>query len=287
MQRPWTHGIIAVMPILHRWDHPEDIPSLDPVADGVAVLSGPMEAAVIKRRAKSLSSKPLRGEKGWKMVQGGVAVVRGDIPVADLRMAAVYAEELQVMLRAYLGGESARPLYSIRLFKDPVKFRNLARMQLASNAESYYNPQNSEIVMSFGIYATLEDFQRSFAHEFTHAYIDRVWHKLNPLWMQEGMAEWFSNVTWRAGILVPGQPNVQSLHILKEIRSELSLKFMSEGRDEFYGYRFREYYAQTWSFIDYVATQFPHGALADVISGKFGILSHEEAWRDHVDRMLL
>ena len=136
-------------------------------------------------------------------------------------------------------------------------------------------------------YPTPGLFQRSFAHEFVHAWIDRVWNKTSPLWLMEGLAEWFSNLDWRGDIFVPGQMNRHALATLAFNQDLITLKGLIElPREAMYGFHFAAYYALAWSVVDYIMTRLPYRAIQGVMEDPSSILPHEEEWKAHVRMML-
>lgn len=247
-----------------------------------------MPPDVVKGRSKGLRANKL-DKPDWKMVRNEVSVVRGDVDPAALKAVAVYAQELYVMLRSFLGGpDPGDHLISVKVFKDQIPYKRFASLAGAPNAQAYYDPRNAEIVHWLGEYATQLLFQRAFSHEFTHAYVDRVFRKLEPIWFMEGIAEWFSNLEWRGDIFVPGQMSRFALQLLSMESMPLSIKTLTTiPRDEIYGYRFQQYFAQAWSLVDYLMTQLPYRAVEKMLLGEqIDLESHEEAWRAHVRMMI-
>jgi hypothetical protein len=281
------------IPTLHLWTGDDAIPVLQPLEVPELALAGknPMPPVVIKQRSKGIRTNKL-ATPGWKIVTNDVAVVRGNVDPVGLKATAVYAQELFVMLQSYLGGgkEDFTGRFSVRLFREHPEYRHYAARAGAANAESFYDPRSSEIVHWFDRFPTQDLFQRSFAHEFNHAYVDRLFKRTDPLWFMEGMAEWFSNIEWRAGIFVPGQMNSHALFILQQSSDANALsieKLISLTRDDMYGMNFASYYAQAWSLVDYIMTEMPRGTLTEMLQGNYPNLpSHQEAWVEHVHRML-
>lgn len=278
----------------HVWTGDEDLPKIVRVRAPEFMLgANPMPPEVIRNRSKGIRTKKLR-DPGWKMIHNSNAVVRGDIAPEDLKATAVYSTELFVMLRSYLGGGDWSGLFSSRLFREGADFRQAAGRAGAANAESYYDPRSAEIVMWFGLYPTPLLYQRAFAHEFAHAYIDLVLGRTSPLWLMEGLAEWFSNLDWRGHIFVPGQANGRALLLLDRSEQEDGLlleKLVSMPREEMYGPNFGIYYAQAWSVVDWLMVHRSARAVQDLIHGDLGDLArelvpHEAQWRDHVRMMI-
>ena len=90
-------------------------------------------------------------------------------------------------------------------------------------------------------------------HEFTHIYIHRVFEKTEPLWLMEGLAEYFGRFDVSTGKLRVGLSDEKSVSALKEslerggwlpIRRLLDME-----RDDFYGLRSRQAYVQSWILV--------------------------------------
>jgi len=274
-------------PPVHVWTGDEEIPAFAPLRVEEPALAGtPMPEEVVRARSKGMRARSLESP-GWKIVKGDTAVVRGDIDAEGLKATAVYAAELNVMLRSHLGGGDFRDLFSVRLFREHLDYKRTARLAGAANAESYYDPRSSEIVLWFGEYATPLLFQRSFAHEFVHAYVDRVSGRTEPLWLMEGLAEWFSNIEWRGDIFVPGQMNRRALHMLSISEIVPIETLLTMGRDTMYGLYFAQYYAQAWSVVDYIMTRLPHGEMQAILEDKNRQIEvDDDSWQGHIRMML-
>jgi len=278
-------------PDLHIWTGDEDIPEIVPAEIPAFAMAGssPMPPSVVRSRSKGMKTSKL-GTPGWKLVQADLAVVRGNLPAEDLKSAAVYSQELYVMLRSFIGGPDFSGLFSSRFFSEMRDYVNYAQRAGASTAESFYDPRSSEIVSWYRRFPTPALFQRAFAHEFTHAYVDRVWNRTSPLWFMEGLAEWFSNIHWRANIFVPGQMNNAALFILAGDMNDNKLsieRLISATRDDFYGYQFTSYYAQAWTLVDFIMTRMPGGTVQDMLAGDYPNLpSLQQEWEAHVRMML-
>ncbi len=279
--------------IAHAWEEPDSIPIISREnlpASGPAMGSYEIPPEVVRGRSKKLRARVLE-TPGWKMVVGDSAVVRGDLTRENLKEIVVLTSELQVMLRHALGGGNRRDFkISVRVFSQEREFRRAAALAGAPRAESYYSPINAEVVMHFDGYPTRAAFLRTFSHEFAHAYMDRVFGKTRPIWLAEGMAEWFSNVQWRGDILVPGGPNLSSLRSLSMNRENLSMKrLLGVSYEEMIGINFQSYYAQSWSVVDFVMNRMPYRSLTRLIEGDMEtgeLLDREPEWREHVNLML-
>lgn len=277
---------IAAPAAVHVWTGAEDLPGFVPArAPLEAALAGkPMPPEEVRRRSEGWKAEPGMNP-GWKIVSTPNVVVHGDVVEEGLMAAGVYAEELHVLLRAALGGPDAR--FKIRIFQEKGDFRRFSARLGASNAESLYDPRSGEAVFWFGQYSTPELFQRAFAHEFTHAFVDLARGRTEPLWLMEGLAEWFSNLDWRGDILVPDQRNPIALFVLGSEPLIPLGKLLRAGREEIYGRLFPEYYAQAWSLVDYLFARVP-GAIEELLAGgRLDAELHEEPWKEYVRETML
>jgi hypothetical protein len=213
-------------------------------------------------------------------------VVRGDVPLDGLRTTAAYLEEFRRMLRASIGGNDAGIMFSARVFADPRDFRRYAALRGAANAESFYDPGTSELVICLDRKAGADGLQRTLAHEFAHAYMDRVWKRTGPLWFAEGMAEYFARFTVKDGRAVPGDVDRPSLLLLRLGEPSSLPEFLALGRDEMYGPSFPTHYAQAWSFVHYLFSR-KDGTIDLLLRG--GSLEKveelEKGWKEHLEKM--
>lgn len=277
--------------ILHVWNPKSTIPGAAPIAlasepeMGQAIPEGE-----IKQRSRSWRSEDL-AKQNWKVLSTPNSMVRGDVHEDGLRTVGVYVEELNVMLRSTLGG-SADAVFSVRVFKDQKDFCRYATCLGASNAESLYDPRSAEMAFWFHRFATPELFGRSMAHEFTHAYMDRIWRRTSPLWFAEGLAEYFSNTRWQWNMLVPGFLNSDAVALLKEgpldFRKEGGLQALLEtGRVEMYGARFQSLYAFSWSFVHFLVSRQP-SMIQSLLRGELLTPSKdlEAGWFEHIQDLI-
>lgn len=274
-------------PTIHIWSGIEDIPDLVPLEIESFAMAGALAIPpdVIARRSKGLKTEKL-ASKGWKIVQGEMAIVYGDLYSDELKAIAVYVPELYVMLRSYLSGPDFDGVFLIRAFKNAGEYRRYAVRAGASNAESFYDPRSAEIVMDTNPNKTPYLFQRAFAHEFVHAYVDQVWDKTSPLWLMEGIAEWFSNIHWRGDILIPGQMMRQALFRLSMSTHSLR-ELLTVTRDQMYGFDFEKYYAEAWSLVDFVMTRMPYGTIQQLLNMELSVLDGlQDEWEGHIRMMV-
>jgi len=234
-------------------DEPVEVP-VHPLIPAPAAPGGPpspLSGRAVREASRGWDWKPLESP-GWKILMADHFVLRGDVPVSGLRTAAAYLEEFRRMVRGAVGGDDDGIMFSARVFADPRDFRRYAACCGAANAESFYDPRSSELVVWLDPTRGNPWLQKTLAHEFTHAYMDRVWRRTEPLWFAEGMAEYFSTFAVRAGRLVPGATDRPALLLLRLDDPVPLRRFLKLGRDEMYGDSFPLLYAQSWSFVHYL-----------------------------------
>lgn len=290
--RPRILRFESEAPLVHGWDGPDDIPTLAEAqepARALAVAGSAIPSDEIRRRSIDWQARVLE-TPGWQILETPNAEVRGDVPLEGLRAAGVYAEDLNVLLNSAIGGGKRRGRFLFRIFNVDKDFRQFAHHSGAANAESFYDPRSREIVFWFGRFSSPELFQRSFAHEFTHAFMDLAWNSTEPLWFAEGMAEYFSNLEWQSGLPVPGQVNLKDIHFLKsEPLTPLGTLFKF-GREDLYGPRFQYLYAQAWSVVHFMFAKMPELVAKILEYGSAGVpdaAAIEPEWRTYVNELLI
>ncbi len=245
----------------------------------------PLSPRAVREASRRWEWKSLESP-GWKILMADHAVVRGDAPLDGLRTTAACLEEFRRMMRASIGGDDSGIMFSARVFADPRDFRRYAALRGAANAESFYDPAASELVICLDRKAGADWLQRTLAHEFAHAYMDRVWKRTGPLWFAEGMAEYFARFTVRNGRAVPGDVDRPALLLLRLGEPSPLARFLDLGRDEMYGPSFPTHYAQAWSFVHYLFTR--NDGLIDLLL-RGGSLENveelEKGWKEHLERL--
>jgi hypothetical protein len=221
---------------------------------------------------------------GWKLLMTPSFVVRGDVPLDDLRTVGVTLEEFLRMAKETLGGDSSGLMFSARAFSSLRDFRRYATRSGASNAESFYDPRSAELVVCLEGPASPLWLQKTLAHEFAHEYMDRVWKRTEPLWFAEGVAEYFANFTVRDGRAVPGAVDHRATLLLKTDEPLPLASFFKLSRDEMYGFRFAHHYAQAWSVVHYLFSR-DDGIVDLLLRGTMpaNVDELEKGWREHLE----
>jgi hypothetical protein len=213
-----------------------------------------LDTAELQKGAKGWEWKDLDAP-GWKLLIADHVVLRGDVSIELLRVIGAQVETYLGILQEAIGGDPSEGMFNVRAFGNPKEFRKFATLANAANAEAYYDPRTRELVLDVDGSRGDEWLERTVAHEFTHAYMDKIFNVITPLWFAEGMAEYFTNLqVGKGGRLYPGALNEKGLGILNvNMKDLLPLnKFVALGRDVFYGAEFFVLYAQAWMFIRFL-----------------------------------
>ncbi len=247
--------------------------------------ASPLSARSVRERSKGWEWKPLE-TPGWKILMAEHAVVRGDAPLETLRAAGVYLEAFRELLSTSLGGDAEGIMFSARIFGDRREFTAYASILGAPSAESLYDPRSQEIVACHDPAKGSAWLQRTLAHEFTHAYMDRVWKRTDPLWLCEGLAEYFANHEVADGRLVPGRVDRRALLLLSLEEPTPLRRFLRLRRDEMYGPAFPLHYAQAWSLAHHLMSR-RDGTMDLLLRGEppTDLDALERGWREHLKKL--
>jgi hypothetical protein len=251
-----------------------------PAMAGSGVMLIP--AAEIDRRSRDWTTKPV--DPPWRVLSTPNFSIRSDREGERIREIGVYLEEFNLMLRGTINGRPQEAPFMLRLFSDQRDFCVYATLCQAANALSFYDPRSGEMVMWTHEAMEMEKFQRLMAHEFTHAFMDKMWRRTEPLWFAEGMAEYFSTFEWREGSLTPGGVLPALLDLLRVGPLMPLDRFTRLGRDEMYSSVFPLLYAQAWSIVHFLFTREPDVIVA-LLEGRWTPFpgGFEAAWRAHVE----
>jgi hypothetical protein len=208
------------------------------------------------------------------------------VGVDELRRAGAILEAFWEAAVERLGGDAEGHRFSVRIYRARADFRAYAAALGAPNAESLYDPRQSEIVLCTADVPGPSWLPRTLGHEFAHAYMDRVWRRTGPLWLAEGVAEYFANFKVKGGRVEPGAPDARAL-LLLEIDPPAPLgEFLRYGREEMYGIAYAHRYAQAWSLVHHLFSS-PGAIRRALESGEApgDLSSLERDWTAHLVRL--
>jgi len=247
--------------------------------------SSPFSARAVREASRGWEWKNLE-TPGWKLLMTPSFVVRGDVPIGELRTVGAHLEEFLRMARGALGGDDSGLMFSARVFATLREFRRYAARSGASNAESFYDPRSAELVVCLEGGPSPAWLQKTLAHEFAHEYMDRVWKRIDPLWFAEGVAEYFANFAVRDGRACPGAVDRRALLLLQIDEPMPLAQFLKLGRDEMYGLRFAHRYAQAWSLVHYLFSR-DDGVIDLLLRGAQppNVEELEKGWRRHLTEL--
>lgn len=222
----------------------------------------------------------------WRKIATDTMVVMGDVPDQALKILAVTAEKLDEMLQREIGGPSRKYIYKIRIFQDRSHFCSYANNCGAANAHSLYNPRTGEMAVHFGPETGQEEFQQTFAHEFTHAYMDQVYRVTEPLWFAEGMAEYFSLVKWTSRGYKPTKKNWRAaMHFGSGLLIPLR-EILKASREDIYGITFYLYYANCWALIHFLMHKHPEIVEGLLNKQRIDISPLEDEYAKYVKKLM-
>ena len=256
--------------------------SVDPASSGKDGPASPFAPRRIRDASRSWEWKSLE-TPGWKLLMTPSFVVRGDVPIDDLRTVGATLEEFLKMAKTSLGGDCSGLMFSARAFASLRDFRRYAARSGAANAESFYDPRSAELVICLEGPPSALWLQKTLAHEFAHEYMDRVWKRTEPLWFAEGVAEYFANFSVRDGRAVPGAVDHRAALLLKMDEPLPLASFFKLSRDEMYGFRFAHHYAQAWSLVHYLFAR-DDGVVDLLLRGTMppDVAELEKGWKEHL-----
>ena len=267
---------------------PEPAPPFGCPAESAGGADGspsPFSSRSVREASRGWEWKNLE-TPGWKLLMTPSFVVRGDVPIDDLRTVGAHLEEFLRMAKDCLGGDDSGLMFSARVFASTRDFRRYAARAGAANAESFYDPRSAELVLCLEGPPPPSWLQKTLAHEFAHEYMDRVWKRTEPLWFAEGVAEYFANFAVRGGRACPGAVDRRAVLLLQIDEPMPLAKFLKLGRDEMYGLRFAHRYAQAWSFVHYLFSR-DDGVIDLLLRGAQvpNVEALEQGWRKHLTEL--
>ena len=203
----------------------------------------------------SWPASSLPGEVSWQVVRTSHFLVYHAARSEETgRSMGEAAEKWYDLLTARLGFEP-RGVIPVYLYPDRVSFARAAGVRRDDSIVGLAQARVIRVDAS-GAFA---DVERVLAHEMVHVFIARRLYGNTPripLWMHEGMAQFFSG-DWDQNSLSLLQDAVPdgALFPLKEIES----RFPADQRGRAIAY------AQSYSIVEYIARQFSPESLQDLI----------------------
>jgi hypothetical protein len=186
-------------------------------------------------------------------------------------------------------GARPRREYRVRVFKVKRDFCSYAACLGAPQAQSLYDPRSYEVGMWFDqAKVDLEWFEKIFAHEMTHAYMDLAWGVTGPLWFAEGMAEYYSNFLWKGSQPIPGQVEPELIATARWDPEVMPLwELVGMPRERMYGPEWPRLYALAWTLIHFLYQERP-SLIEALLAARSGLPDPRELdapWRAYVGRL--
>lgn len=219
----------------------------------------------------------------WRKITTPYAIIEGDVSDEAFRVLGVTADEIIKMLMIEMGGPSQNRKYRVRVFADRPDFCSFAKACGSATALSLYNPRTSELAVHFGDTMDARDFEQTYAHELTHAYMDYTFRVTEPLWFAEGMAVFFSDLAWTSHGFIPTRKNPTGIiHLAKEI---MPLKrLLQADKNDLYGSP--EFYENAWAFTKFLIRQQPIVVESLLNRSRLDLAYLEPKYRAYIKRSL-
>jgi hypothetical protein len=208
----------------------------------------PFSWNAIRERARRWDVGRLKVPR-WRLMKTDHFVIRGDAAIDDMRFAGVYLEEGLAVMKSLLGGPHTDAPFEVRVFGSWDEFHYYAAVCGVQNAESFYNPMTFEVVVYRGKGGSSGRFAAALLHELTHLYIHRAFGRTRPVWLTEGLAEFFSRHDVSSGTLRVGLADTGTVSFLRRAAWLPLAELLRLGRDDFYSRDSDRAYAHSWLLI--------------------------------------
>jgi hypothetical protein len=229
-------------------------------------------------RTQSLPTKPTLGagaESGsgalertaWRRVDTAHFVLLGDVPPTTLRELAIDLEALESLLATLNPGDStpAPPRAEVLVFADQDAFAQHAPLTAAGAPAAvsgfFLSHPHGDFVVVDG---AEPDVRRTLYHEALHRFVR---HHLPeaPLWLNEGLAEFYSTLDVASGEAWVGRPVVEHVvRLQREPRRPVSELLAIDAESHVYGEADPKgaFYAEAWALVHYLLTDEESGRAA-------------------------
>ncbi len=271
---------------------PKDVAIRKAIKDVKHVMAGPSFPPQIKK---------IRRTKHYKIISD-----------LDSKTVSKYAKHMEAIHAHYTAFFKPKNLPERRsevlLFRTREGYQTYAELTTNDRAEStlgYYHPHYHQLLIFQGL--DPEQTLRVMYHEAFHQYVHQL-IPLIPIWLNEGMAEYFGasevkkGKVVRTGLIQHGRLSSLRAGIKMGFKPLDFKKIMLMSQGEFYGSSASLYYAQAWSMVhfffsqpklkqvlvDYLEAlrkrQSPKQAF-EATFGKEDLVQAKKDWRRHLDGM--
>ncbi len=208
-----------------------------------------------------LSAVAFGRESGWIEVRSAHFIVVTNAGEKQARTVADQFERMRAVFRRAFPGlpaDSAAPITvlaakSEKDFRDlqPESYLQKGQLKLAG---LFLNTAERQFIL-LRLDATSE--QHPFAtvyHEYTH-FLTRKTQEWMPLWLNEGLAQFYENTTMRDKEVTLGEPSAVNIHLLRQTRMlPLAQLFTVDHSSPYYHEDSKGtiFYAQSWALVHYL-----------------------------------
>ncbi|MEO8070219.1 MAG: DUF1570 domain-containing protein [Acidobacteriota bacterium] len=228
-------------------------------------------ALLVTWPAAAAASEPRAVVGPWTKVQSENFVFIGDARESEIRRVAQKLEQFRETLVRILGEPALRsPVPTVVfVFANDRSFAPYRPLANGRPVETVGYFEASEPINYIALVpSTDRDDLRVVFHEYTHLIVHTQMGTL-PLWMEEGLAEFYESVEERDGgrIVLLGRPEAASVHALTSRTMPLADLLGLERSSRLYtGQSAGTFYAQAWALVHYLLTSRPRaGQLATYI----------------------
>ena len=214
-----------------------------------------------------LAAAPAAGEPAWSILRAPTITVLGDVPPKELRRVADQMEQFRAVVGAFFSHAEQRspePLV-VLVFRNDAEmsaFQPLYRGRAIQAAGYYLDGGDIKYIL-----LNLTGFTRSAElanHEYAHLLIENASPRTMPVWLDEGLADYFGMFQLRDGgkEAEVGRPVLDYLRLLRSAPLvPLAEVLATTARSSMYneGGRRTMFYAESWALTHYLMVQFPDG----------------------------
>ncbi len=242
-------------------------------APAPAASRGPRsEAALALERLSVRAARGPAWPRSWT-VRSRRYEVRTDVDEAAGERVASTLEETTLALQRLLGGvdelAGGAARARVHVFSSPDGYRDYVDqlgVEAPENAAGLYSPGLRQLLL---LHVGDRDLlTRTARHENVHLYLDARLERC-PMWLEEGLAEYFETLALERGHVVAGAANAE--HVALLVRPDFRWRALGEvvalERDAFYADALRSY-AESWALVHYLARGdgAPRGVLRDLVA---------------------
>jgi tetratricopeptide (TPR) repeat protein len=254
-----------------------------------------IETTVLNRRTLGLLLAGLVAVTGvigaaprWSSVHSESLTVIGDTSPGDLRDVARRLEQFRIALGSVVADAKRPPTLPTLVYvfgsRSALQPFLPQRDGHPATLRGYFHRDADGYAIAMSVDEHDEEASSIVFHEYAHLLLQRG--RTLPIWLNEGLAEYFSTfaLTARGRTADIGRPVPRHVRLLRErflpVTAVLSVSAQSELYDE--GERRSVFYAEAWALTHYLITELPEGpaAIARYVAEPAADRTAEERFRD-------